>query len=366
MTGASGPGEGAAARHAPLRDAAQQQQLEELGYVVVDLMSEDQVATMATAVDAIFVEQRSGFYASNMSNDHDARRAADALVRPFLVEVVGDDLFVDHEAFTASLLVKWPDANSSFHTHQDWTMVDERRYRTVNVWCPLVDTDEHNGALAVLPGSHRHLREIRCSPMPPSFHRSAGWEVGHAAMVKVPVRAGQAIVFDHALLHASPPNCSERWRPAVAAAFKPRSARLLHWYLPDPDGSELEVFEVGSSFFTDFDIGDRPDWPQVAVDEFTSSGLTRDELLDLCGVERSDVPAEGPPEDLLAGGAEALAGGGDAPAFDAASEDEARDRARIEALLAGQPAYKRTSAWRWLRRTRARVSASRERGADDG
>lgn len=262
-----------------LVDARDEAALADLGYVVVDLLQPEEVVVLLDAVEHVYVDERSGFHASNMSGTHTYRREVDRVVRPLIdAAVARQGLFVDHESFTASLLVKWPTEDSAFHTHQDWTMVDEERFRTVNVWCPLVDTDEENGAFAVLPGSHHVLRAIRCSPMPPTTYASPGWQVSHTDMVKIPVRAGQAVVFDHALLHSSPPNATPRWRPAVAAAYKPRAASLVHYYLPDPAGEDLEVFSVDSTFFTDFDIGDRPWGEVVGSARFVGDDLDLDAL----------------------------------------------------------------------------------------
>lgn len=267
-----------------LMDRSSERSLHEDGFAVVDLLTPDEVRTLTEVVEAVYVDERSGFHASNMSGAHAYRREVDRQVRPLVEAAVARrNLLVDHESFTASLLVKWPTEDSAFHTHQDWTMVDEERFRTVNVWCPLVDTDEENGAFAVLPGSHRVLRPIRCSPMPPKWHQSPGWQIGHDQMMKIPVRAGQAVVFDHALLHSSPPNRSCSWRPAVAAAFKPRDAQLLHYFLTDPEGSELEVFSVGSDLFTDFDIGERPWGEVIGTTAFVGEDLSVDDLLAVCG-----------------------------------------------------------------------------------
>lgn len=335
--------------------------LADRGYVVVDLLDEADIARLAEIADRLLTHQRTGFHASNITGSAAYRTAVDREVRPIVeAAVVGAGLFVDHEAYTSSLLVKWPGEDSAFHTHQDWNMVAEDRYRTVNVWCPLVDTDEGNGALAVLPHSHRHLGAIRCSPVPPESHRSPGWDVTYDDMVKVPVRAGQAIVFDHALLHSSPPNLTSVWRPAVAAAFKPRSARLLHWYLADRDAVDLEVFEIDSAFFTEFRIGDRPDYPVVASATFRSDDLTTRELMDRCGVPMPEPEPE-VVEPVPAGPATAE----DQAVEDAAPLDAAGalGPAEIRAVDAAPspvtfvPAYKRTRGWRLLRRLRARTAS---------
>lgn len=277
---------GATLRHPTFVDDRLEAELDERGFVVVDLLRPEQIELLTEIADRLYVDERQGFHASNLSHHHDYRHAVHGEVAPILAGAAGP-LFVDHEPYTASLLMKWADPTSAFHTHQDWTMVDETAYRTVNVWCPLVDTTEHNGAMRVLPGSHKVLSAIRCSPMPPEGFESAGWQIGPDEMDAVEVEAGQAIVFDHALLHGSGANRDGRPRWAVATAFKPRAATLHHWYLPDPRRHTLEVFDVGPEFFADIDIGERPPGEPSRTEEFRAETLSRDELLQRCG---RDVP----------------------------------------------------------------------------
>ncbi len=251
------------------------------GFVVIDLLDDDVLATLSEIIEGVYVDDRHGFHASNLSASHDYRHRVAQEVIP-VIEPLVVPLLVEHEAYTASLLMKWAGTDSAFHSHQDWSMVDESRYRTVNVWCPLVDVEPANGALCVLPGSHRVLDAIRCSPMPPSGFESAGWEVDWSEMQPIPVRRGQVVVMDHAVLHSSGPNHSAAPRPAIAVAFKPTHAGLYHWYTPDPTVAECEVYAIDRDFFADIDIGEPPDAPSLGRVPFTGGRITKDELLARC------------------------------------------------------------------------------------
>ena len=266
---------------ATLADPALEAEFRERGFVVLDLVGPEVVARIGDIAGGVYVDDREGFHASNLSRNHEYRHAVNREVTPIL-ERAADGLFVDHVPYFSSFVVKWPGSDSSFPSHQDWNMVDETRFRSVNIFCPLVDTLARNGALHVLPGSHRVLRPIRCSPMPPAGCESVGWQVTPDEMEVVEVAVGQVLVFDHALLHCSPPNLTDEPRWGAVTAFRPRKAGLYHWYLPDPSSTTLEVFEVNTDFFADIDIGERPPGEPVRTDEFVWEPMTKEVLLARC------------------------------------------------------------------------------------
>jgi beta-hydroxylase len=173
---------------------------------------------------------------------------------------------VDHRAFMSSFLIKWPGPGSDLYLHRDTTYVDEDRHRSVSLWVALDDADDDlgNGPLLVLPGSHT-AEEYRGTNVVPT-HRDDDDRI-RPTMVSVPVRAGQAVVMDNRLLHASGPNRSDRPRVAAAGAVVPRGAELLH-AVALPDGL-VGVTRVDDEFFatrTPRDLAeDPPAGPYVAV-----------------------------------------------------------------------------------------------------
>lgn len=97
--------------------------------------------------------------------------------------------------------------------HQDWSIVDESRFRSFTIWVPLDDVDDKNGCMYVLPKSHEYIRGYRHLTIPSVF--GPIYETVWKYMLPVPLKAGEAIVFDHALGHASKPNSSNAVRIAA-------------------------------------------------------------------------------------------------------------------------------------------------------
>jgi|SRR5918911_82325 hypothetical protein len=130
-------------------------------------------------------------------------------------------------------IISKPRKSPSLWWHQDWWAWDEPvsfspRAAQIFVMYYLRGVDARNGALRVIPGSHRrqhplhtqlpeaHSAELTC--------RGAG-EEAHATQpdeVTVAVSAGDAVVGDCRLLHATHANGSDQRRTC-----------LTLWYLPD-------------------------------------------------------------------------------------------------------------------------------------
>ncbi len=260
------------------------------GAVALTLFTPDRVAALREEVLRLYTGARTGWHSSNESMDHAYRkRVHDALADVFTDALA--DVLDDHRLFNTSVLVKWPGQDGAMGTHQDWTFVDEDRFRSVTVWCPLVDVEQRNGALELLPGSHRILTHSRCSPSLPDTYQDPLAGLGEDDLATWPLPAGTAIALDHAVAHRSPPNWSDAPRIAIAGAFAPSEAVLQHHYR-DSSG-RIWAFDIpDAAWFQTFDIGQRPrDVPCQGERPFAPEGLSAPELLARC--RRTDARTGG-------------------------------------------------------------------------
>lgn len=115
--------------------------------------------------------------------------------------------------------------------HQDWWCWDHpvsyrREAPQVALLCYLEDTDASNGALRVLPGSHRHGLPLHAC-LPEAHEEPAEIAAGHPAVqphpdeVTLEMRAGDAVIVDYRLLHGTHPNSSRRRRDCLILNFAP-------------------------------------------------------------------------------------------------------------------------------------------------
>lgn len=236
------------------RDKALQEKFDRDGYVVFDFIEADQAKLIAEKFYALHKEIPGGFYSEAFNPDSttkdDIYRATDAIFDPKV-----EELFTGFKKLGSTFLCKAPGENSKVGVHQDWTVVDETKQYSATIWVPTVDTTEENGALRVIPGSHKFFDAYRSPTMPFAFHgnEDALWD----AMITVPMKAGQAFLLNHAVIHASSPNLTKTERLSIAYGLIPESAELL-FYHATGDG-KVEKYNVPDNFFQRYyNVGQRP------------------------------------------------------------------------------------------------------------
>ena len=262
------------------RDPELAARLDRDGYAVIDWLDADEVASLRARLEPV-ESGRVGatFSASVLSHDLAYREQVDREIRAVMAPKV-DRWFEGLRFCFANTVVKPANAPMSLMPlHQDWTFVDEERFRTVGIWCPLIDVDVHNGCVHVVPGSHLLNRKPRGSlgrfPYPELLAT-----IRERCLKPVPLKAGQAKVFDQRLFHASPPNLSGTLRVAAAGLLASRDARLRFYHQELAAPETLEVFEVDDAFFLRHRIGERPQGvPRIAEVPYEHEPLNESRLL---------------------------------------------------------------------------------------
>lgn len=237
-------------------DVRHQSRFEQSGYEVVTLFSPADLDRLRSGYERIGDLAGGGFHATMYSRDAGYRRAVFELVAPLVTERIRGVLD-GYRIRVANWVVKEAgQADSTVWFHQDWTFVDEHRFRSINLWFPLVDVDEDNGCLAIVAGSHLVSNDHRSHADPCRFDNlTPALRAGYTKAV--PMRAGQAIFYDGALLHSSAHNRSSARRVAVGTVLVPDDTGVVHCYRTSP--TMVEVFAVDETFFWRHAPGTRPE-----------------------------------------------------------------------------------------------------------
>lgn len=163
--------------------------------------------------------------------DHFDERFAALWEDPRFVEPMQDLVGDDPAPFTSKLNLKRPREGSEFPWHQDfpywYVFTPEHAADVGTAMLFLDDATPDNGALRVLPGSHR------AGPAPRDPHDvtrflADGRRIDESREHVLDVTAGTVCFFGPFLLHRSSPNTSPAHRRALLFSFQPAGRPRMH------------------------------------------------------------------------------------------------------------------------------------------
>ncbi len=163
----------------------------------------------------------------------------DTLIAPKLLDVLDPDQI---ELLRLHFSVKPPSPSSELGPHQDFSVVDESVATSLYLWIALEDMGGTNGALHVVPGSHRFSNRVRSQHVPAVFDQVL--EPVREAAVRLDCAAGELILLVSGVIHFSPPNLGPDVRLAAHGILKPVGVPMVFYYADEltPEG-RVECYE---------------------------------------------------------------------------------------------------------------------------
>ena len=228
-------------------------QYTEQGYLhVPDVFTSGQVAEMRGAVDAIVEraalagrDQNHTWSGSWIDEEERAKLSLKgyhdlqyhdacftrALCHPNMTEVLAAVIGPNVQLHHSKMLVKPPERGAPFPMHQDYPYFPHTKHTVLAASVHLDDTDEENGCLYVVPGSHR-LGALAASDG--DDHHLDADEYPLERGTPVPAKAGDVLFFNYLTVHGSGVNHSTRTRRNVLFQYRdptdlPRKAQHVNW-----------------------------------------------------------------------------------------------------------------------------------------
>ncbi len=157
--------------------------------------------------------------------------------------------FTDFKVVAVIMQMKGKGENSIINPHQDLTVVDEEKYSSVNIWIPLTDSVETNGPLFFLEKSQFAFRNMRCHTSNYQFGNVQDYITKNAT--RYLAETGEALIFDPATIHFSPPNISDKPRASIAISIVSKEAPLEIFYYDKKNTPEvaIEKYSVPDNFW---------------------------------------------------------------------------------------------------------------------
>ncbi|HLP19108.1 MAG TPA: phytanoyl-CoA dioxygenase family protein [Chitinophagales bacterium] len=226
-----------------IKNAEKAEQLHEQGYAVVPYLNTDEIKELTDFFYSAHPVLPGGMYASSHAADFELRKRMNEKIKAVCARAL-QITFQEVNALGSTFMTKSKGQSGTLHPHQDWNIVDERRFNSYNVWIPLVDVNEANGTISILPKSHTLLKNVRGLNIPSSFEKvnDAVWKY----LKPLTMRAGEALVYDHRLLHASGENNTDTPRLVIVYGIIPNGAEMRYYY---GNGDNIEVYDCSPDFF---------------------------------------------------------------------------------------------------------------------
>ncbi|WP_244329307.1 phytanoyl-CoA dioxygenase family protein [Tolypothrix sp. PCC 7910] len=173
--------------------------------------------------------------------------------------------------------------------HQDPPLINNTLLKTFGVWVPLIDVKEQNGCLQVVKRSHLlnsknrpfiSIKEFKCS-------REVLTSVQQNYLTSIPMKAGQALIYDKRLFHGSPPNSTAVERVAAICSLVPENISTHFCYRESPNSDQIEIFEVDDEFYNTY-IGEKPEGVKsLGISDYEIEPLTPEILIEKLGKKTS-------------------------------------------------------------------------------
>lgn len=136
--------------------------------------------------------------------------------------------------------------------HQNWAFVDEEKYTSVSIWVPLVDSNEENGTLQMVDGSHKRFGKLR-GPMIPWELRNLKDQIIGKHLTPMNIKAGEGVILDDSIVHYSNINKTPGLRLAIQLIMIPESAQPIHYHLDrTEDANKVHMLETDVEFYMNF------------------------------------------------------------------------------------------------------------------
>lgn len=214
------------------------------GYVIVPFLTEGEVKSLCDFYFSSHPRQLEGMYATAHVPDIDLRMRMNDYIKKIFARPISE-MFVNCNPLGGSFIAKGKGQKGTLEPHQDWNIVDEEQYRSFNIWVPLVNLHEANGAIMIIPKSHAWLKSYRSVNIHSAFNnvRDTVWKM----LLSLHMKAGEALIYDHRLIHASGENNTDEIRLAAVYGIIPGGAQMYYYH--KADDHTVEVFESNPEFF---------------------------------------------------------------------------------------------------------------------
>jgi len=201
------------------------------GYLggLAPVFSAGEVAELKAGLDRLMQLLRPGESSKEIREWHESSRFLyDICMHPTILDYVEDLLGADFFLWGSNFFIKEPHTPATVGWHQDAYYWPLDPHESLTVWLAFDDSTVENGAMEVIPGSHRAgiLKHVRAAETDSvlTLECERG-QFREDTRVPVTLRAGEVSIHDDKLVHGSPENRSSMRRAGLTIRYSRTNVR---------------------------------------------------------------------------------------------------------------------------------------------
>jgi hypothetical protein len=258
--------------------------LDKLGFSVIPAFGKEEIDQVLELYSTNFGnEQVKQLYATHNSNPVEKTLRINDEIK----KIVDDKLqviFPGYDYFIGHFMVKAANEKKEFALHQDWNIVDEKKYKSYQVWIPLQSTYPANGGMFVVSGSHKFFNNFRSGSY--DIPRLTFDEKFKPIITNLNVAAGNVLVYHNALFHGSYPNTTDDNRIVVIVNYTEKDAPTFYFH-KEPGKGVTELYKIDAEILVKnlpvlekgFINDDFPFVENIPLCPVQNENITHDELV---------------------------------------------------------------------------------------
>jgi len=205
--------------------AEQKQFFAENGYLVglPPVYTGEEMRQFVDELPQLLALLRPGETAKDIREWHEASRwlfdmCMNSKIHDYVEGVLGEDFYL----WASGFFIKEPHTRETVGWHQDAYYWPMKPHNSVTVWLAFSEVDEANGAMKIVPGSHKagvikHGRSTATDSVLTLELEKGSFREDNA--VSIELKAGEVSLHDDAAVHGSPANLSDRRRVGLTMRF---------------------------------------------------------------------------------------------------------------------------------------------------
>jgi ectoine hydroxylase-related dioxygenase (phytanoyl-CoA dioxygenase family) len=271
--------------------------LKEFGYAKINnqLLNDNEIKTILEKYNELFINEIDNnityIHLMEVENKDKLKEFSNFLIQ--LIQNRLEQYINNIQILFGTLLIKKHNIRDFVNHHQDPTLSLSENYpNTYTCWIPLQDVDIKNSCMGFINKSHQFYNYIKPAPYPAFISPIQKYNFSLLPYTNfVPLKVGQAVLFNSNTFHCSLPNQTEQIRYAITFWIIDSTKPISFFYLKPNCINTIQEYKIDTDFFYKYDNSSLyslyqngkniPDYPLNQEIRYNKQVLSKSKLLNI-------------------------------------------------------------------------------------